>query len=174
MRSVTARDLMVPLEQYPCVTVDCPLKEAADKLENWQIEMDGLKSMARVLLVFDDEEGLQGVVRRRDILRGFGPDLFTDLETEVAAALFPVDPDPNLIELLTFSEFDKLGENAGRPVSDIMREVPGTADSDETMVSLLQKITRGDYYLMPVLEDGHVIGVVRTVEVLRRVLLSLC
>lgn len=173
MRSLTARDLMIPLETYPWVNARCTLKEAARTLETTQLEVGGITSMPRLLLVFDDDGALVGMVRRRDILRGLGPDLFMALETEVPAAIFPVDADPNLIELLTHAEFEKLEENAQRPVSDVMQDVAGTVTADETMVSVLQRIARDNYYLLPVLDDGKVIGVVRTVDVLNRVLQSL-
>ena len=70
---ITARDVMVPLDQYPHALETQSLADAVRLLETEQIEFGGQTSMPRIILVLDDENQLVGMARRRDILRGLAP-----------------------------------------------------------------------------------------------------
>ena len=68
-----AKDIMIPLNKYPHIPHTLTLREAVAEMELSVVEVGGLKSLPRALLVFDDDQQLLGVVRRRDILRGLDP-----------------------------------------------------------------------------------------------------
>ena len=93
---MTARDLLVRLEEYPHAQESQTLAEAVELLETWQIEFGGSTSMPRVLLVLDDNNQLLGTVRRRDILRGIEPEFHGELDT--------THPEAHFLSLIHISE----------------------------------------------------------------------
>ena len=126
------RELMIPLDEYPWVRVDDTLKHAVEVIEGAQLHVGRRASLPRVLLVFDHDDDLVGVVRRRDIMRGLEPSFLVSQPLEYRVKLFEVDADPHLSELS--SELSKevalervlkgLREQANRPVGDVLRPIP--------------------------------------------------
>lgn len=167
--TVSARDLMVPLDKYPSVTTDCSLKEAAHVLSDFHIDMHGSVSMPRILLVMDEQDHLRGLVRRRDILRGLAPSFLVASFSDHPETLFDVEVDPNLTEMLSDRAPEKLRAQAETPVVDIAEHIPATVDAEDPLIRVIREMIRHDQSMLPVLEDDHVIGVVRTVEVLEAV-----
>ncbi len=164
MKLKTAGELMIPLDQYPHLPYWFTLRQAMAEMEQSEFDVNGRKSLPRVVLVFDEKYQLLGIVRRRDILRGLEPsflsqpaDGFSDLR------------DQNLVGL----SFDKLAEGirqrAERLVRDVMMPIRATADHDDHVMKLIYVMVANDLHLLPVLKDGSVAGVVRTVDVFHEV-----
>ncbi len=167
MKMTRAGDLMIPLDKYPHMPHWFTLRQAIVEMENSVLEIDGRKSLPRVVLVFDEKYQLVGLLRRRDILRGLEPEFLTDKPLDYRKKLFDVKVDPNLSEI----SFDKILEGvrkrADRPVSDVMIPVAGTADYDDHIIKVVYEMNANKFSLLPVLKDGRVVGVVRTVDVFR-------
>lgn len=164
-----ARDLMVPAGKYPSATVDCTLREAASLLSEWHIDMHGSVSMPRILLLMDETDQLVSMVRRRDILRGLAPSYLVGSISDHPEAMFDVDVDPNLTELLSDRAAEKLRVKAETPVSEIAHPIPATLAADDPLIRIIQIMVCYDLSMVPVLEENRIIGVVRTVEVLQEV-----
>lgn len=164
-----ARDVMVPADKYPSATGDCSLREAARLLSEWHIDMDGSVSMPRILLLLDDEGQLISMVRRRDILRGLAPSFLVASISDHPEAMFDVDVDPNLTELLSDRAAEKLRAKAETRVSEIAHPIPAHVVADDPLIRVIQVMVSHDLSMVPVLEEGRVIGVVRSVEVLQEV-----
>ena len=75
MEKTTARDLMVPLEEYASVSEKATLKDAVDALEKAQGELDRkkYKYLHRAVLVLDNNNEVVGKITQLDILRGLEP-----------------------------------------------------------------------------------------------------
>jgi CBS domain-containing protein len=166
---IRARDLMVPTGKYPAVTVDDSLAHAARVLSDWHIDMRGSVSMPRILLVMTADGHLAGVIRRRDILRGLAPSFLVGAISDHPEMMFDVEVDPNLTELLSHRAAEKLREKASTRVGEIADPIPATVHPDDPLIRVIQEMVRHDQSLLPVVEDDHVIGAVRTVEVLKTV-----
>jgi CBS domain-containing protein len=166
---ICARDLMVPMGKYPSVTVDDTLAHAARVLSEWHIDMRGSVSMPRIVLVMTRDDHLAGVVRRRDILRGLAPSFLVHSISDHPEMMFDVEVDPNLTELLSGRAAEKLREKATTRVGDIADPIPTTVRLDDPLIRVIQEMVRYDQSLLPVVEDDHAVGVVRTVEVLKKV-----
>ncbi len=167
MKMTRAGDLMIPLEKYPHMPHWFTLRQAIVEMENSVLEIDGRKSLPRVVLVFDEKYQLVGLLRRRDILRGLEPEFLLEKPLDYRKKLFDVKVDPNLSEI----SFDKILEGvrkrADRPVSDVMIPVSGTADYNDHIIKVVYEMNANKFSLLPVLKDGRVVGVVRTVDVFR-------
>lgn len=160
---------MVPADKYPSAHADCSLREAARVMSEWHIDMHGSVSMPRILLLTDESGHLVSMVRRRDILRGLAPSFLVASISDHPEAMFDVDVDPNLTELLSDRAEEKLRAKAETLVSDIAHPIPATVAADDPLIRIIQILIRHDLSMVPVLEEGRVIGVVRTVEVLQEV-----
>ena len=164
-----ARDLMVPLGKYPAITTKDTLAQAASVLSNWHIDMHGSVSMPRIVLVMSEDGDLAGIVRRRDILKGLVPSFLIESISDHPEVMFDVEVDPNLTELLSHRSARKLREKSETLVGEIADPIATTVNADDPLIRVIQEMIRHDQSLVPVLENGHVSGVVRTVEVLQAV-----
>ena len=175
------RELMIPLEKYPWVRIDDTLGHAVRVIEAARLEVGRRASLPRVLLVFDHDDDLVGIVRRRDILRGLEPSFLVDKPLEYRIKLFEVAADPHLAELS--SELSKevtldrvvkgLRDQANRPVGDVLRPIPTSLGPDDQVMKAVYEMVSLNQSLIPVVEDDKVIGVVRSVDVFHELALLL-
>jgi predicted transcriptional regulator len=161
------KEVMVPVEQYPSVRDNASLREAITIIEEAQLEVELKKSLPRVLLVFDEINVLVGTVRRRDIMRGLEPKYLLSKPLEYKKKLFDIDIDPNLAELSYDRVVRGIREQADRPVSDVMNPIEAILDADDHVMKAVQAMVALDVNLIPVLQDGQLVGVVRSVDVFR-------
>ncbi len=165
MKQVRAGDIMIPMEKYPHIPHWFTLRQAMAEMENSSLEIDGRKSLPRVVLVFDEKYQLLGMVRRRDILRGLEPEFLSQKPLPDRKQLFDLTPDADLSEVFFDKIMEGVRQRAERPVSEVMIPVVGTADFDDHIAKVVYKMNANKFSLLPVLKDGRVVGVVRTVDV---------
>jgi CBS-domain-containing membrane protein len=168
MQNKRASDVMIPLDEYPHIPYWFTLRQAMAELENSQLERDGKKSLPRGVLVFDERYQLLGLVGRRDMLRGLEPE-FLVKSFHHGRQPFDVAVDVNLSELSSDHIDASLRERAERPVSDVMQAVKATVDADDPVLKIVHEMTTNDLSFIPVLKDGRVVGVVRTVELFHEI-----
>lgn len=161
-----ARDLMVPLESYPHVSEDSTLSHALTIMSASHIEMNGESSLPRILLVFDLEGTLFGMLRRRDILRGLSPRWFFGAETRHPEDFFDTDLDQNISEVLSDKVVSRFRERAQLPITEYIQGISGVVEHDCSLIRLVNIMVKSGYHMLPVLQDEQVIGVVRSVEVM--------
>ncbi|MCP4728074.1 MAG: CBS domain-containing protein, partial [bacterium] len=99
MEKVLVSDIMVYLDEYPAVASTATIRDAVDKMANFQIDINNAKSRPRVVLVLDKKDRLVGFVRRRDILRGLEPSFLQSKLLKYQKKLFDIKIDPGLSEL---------------------------------------------------------------------------
>jgi CBS domain-containing protein len=169
MEEITAAEVMIPLDNYPHVPYWFTLRQAIAEIENTELDIEGRKSMPRVVLVFDEEYRLIGLVRRRDILRGLGPDALQDpLEREG-------ERDPGFTRDLRLArqsariDMAEIKKRAERKVQEIMTPVRVSVGQDAPLMEVVSVMVMNDISLVPVLRDNAVVGVARTAEVLKRI-----
>jgi CBS-domain-containing membrane protein len=167
----TARDLMIPLNSYPNIPDTYTLGQAISEIAGAQIERKGKLSLPRILLVFDSEQKLVGLLRRRDIMRGMLPLYLTQRDEPHAHSHFEIEPDfdLHLADLFKDKEHRLLSRNAGEAVTSVMQPIDWSIDADADLIDLIKEMALHEHHFIPVMEDGHVIGVVRTVEMLNQI-----
>lgn len=165
-----ARDLMIPLDVYPHIGSDASIADAILAFTGAQIERKGRLSLPRIVLVFDEDDRLIGLIRRRDIMRGLLPGfLIRDKGHPAAHYDFPADIDLDLADLLKGDFKDTLAKNSQAPIAEILQDIAGSVDADANILDLVKEMVQSEFHVLPVTENDHVIGVVRTVEVLNNV-----
>jgi CBS-domain-containing membrane protein len=169
MESKRARDLMIPLSDYPHMPYWFSLRQAMATLRSSRIDVDGKVSLPRAFLVFNEAYELLGVVRRRDILRGLEPQFLEKKRTRYPRKLFEVKADPDLFELSDGQLVSRIRERAERPVGEVMQPIKVTVEHDDHLMKIIYEMVENNLSMIPVLEDGSVVGVVRSVDVLDEV-----
>jgi CBS domain-containing protein len=162
----SARDLMVPLDSYPLVREDCSLLDALTTMSRAHIEMHGESSLPRIVLVFDAQDTLIGMLRRRDILRGLSPRWFFGAQTQHPEDVFDTALDQNISEVLADKVVSRFRERSSLPITDYIQGISGVIEANASLIKLVNIMVKKGYHMLPVLEDGQVIGVVRSVEVM--------
>jgi len=172
MESKRAGDIMIPLDQYPHIPHWFTLRQAIAELRASQIDVQGRKSLPRAVLVFSKAYELLGIVRRRDILRGLEPSFLASDALEYRRRLFGVEADPNLSELTSDKMTRAVREQAERPVSDVMVPITATVAYDDHLLKVIHEMIKTDLSMLPVMKEGRVVGVVRSVDVLSEIAAS--
>ena len=165
----TARDVMVPLDNYPHVLETHSLAEAVRLLDKAQIQIGDRTSMPRILLVFDTSGQLVGMVRRRDILRGLEPEFHHDFDVTHPEVHFQPEIDPNLLDLAGPGDVDRLRRKLAKPVSEVVRDLSGRVAADDSLMKVCRELVGKDSHIAAVMDDDQVIGVIRSLDVLHAV-----
>jgi CBS domain-containing protein len=171
MKDKTVQDIMVPVEQYPCIPDTLTIGDAIIEMTVQILKRKQL-SLARVALVFDEEfQDLRGMLRRRDIMRGLEPRFLISGSLGYTRKLFNVPIDPNLSELSHEQLFTGLRKRAKRLVRQYMVPIKATVNYDDHIMKAVCEMVDHDASVLPVLKEGTVIGVVRSVDVLSEIAL---
>lgn len=165
MENKRAADIMIPLDMYPHIPYWFTLRQAIAELKHSEIDTGGRKSLPRVVLVFDETYQLLGFVRRRDLLRGLEPPFLAGKKDKNQRGMFDIQADPSLLELSYDKTVRVMRENAERPVSEVMQPIVATINHDDHLVSAMAAFVEHDIHLLPVLEEGKVVGVLRTIGI---------
>lgn len=164
MEASKAGDLMIPLDEYPHIPYWFTLCQALAELENAEFDVGGRKSLPRVVLVFNESYELLGMVRRRDILRGLEPESLANILLPKRLGKESGSSGEDQEELSK-----AIRKNAQRPVSDVMRPIRESVEHDDDLTKVIGQMVDHNLSLVPVVKDGEVVGVVRTVELTRKV-----
>ncbi|MHC4695460.1 MAG: CBS domain-containing protein [Planctomycetota bacterium] len=160
------RDIMVPLEEYPCIPHTLTLRDAIEEMAV-QILRQKQATLPRVVLVFDDDFcELLGVLRRRDIMRGLEPGFLVSGSLDYSKKLFNIEADPNLAELSFDRIVAHIRQRASRPVREVMSPIKATVNHDDHITKAIYEMVNKNASMLPVLKDGEIVGVLRSVEVL--------
>jgi|MudIll2142460700_1097286.scaffolds.fasta_scaffold985438_1 CBS-domain-containing membrane protein len=170
MENVRARDVLIPLDKYPHLPYWFTLKQAIAEMEGAVLEINGRISLPRMLLVFDEKYQLMGMARRRDILKGLEPTFLREKPLQYRKKLWDVQVDPELSELSYGKIVEaviKLADETA--ISEVMLPIEATVDYDDHIVRVIYEMNKHNLSLLPVLKDGKVVGVVRSVDVFHEV-----
>ena len=77
--------------------------------------------------------------------------------------------DPNLSELSYDKLLQGMRRQAERPISDVMRPIATTVDFEDHLVKVIYEMVDRGLSILPVLKEGRVVGVVRSVDAFREV-----
>jgi CBS domain-containing protein len=164
-----AGEIMIPLENFPHIPFWFTLRQAMAELERAESDPARPKGVPWVILVFDAEYKLVGIVRRRDILQGLMPDILDGRSGDYPGKLFEVQVDPRLYEL-SFSAGNvirKFRERIEKPVSSFMSPIEVTADFEESLVPAIYQMIGKGLSFIPVLRQGHFVGMLYAMDVLQ-------
>jgi CBS-domain-containing membrane protein len=159
---------MLPLESYPHVDESCTLRQAVSVFTNEHITAHGETTLPRILLVFaeDGDSTLIGMVRRRDMLMGLSPRWFFKPEATHPEAVFDIDVDANISEVLADKVVSRFRDRMDLPITEYIQPISGVVNADDTLIRIFVMLVEKGHHMLPVTEEDQVIGVVRDIEVI--------
>lgn len=167
------RDVMIPLARYPSIRDTATLRDAVTLMETAELEVQGRRSLPRVLLVFDEINVLVGYIRRRDLMLGMEPKFLVVQPLAYRKKLFDVAVDPNLSELSHDRVVQGIREQAGRPITDVLQPIETVVQADDHIMKAIYEMVSQDLTLIPVVDGGQLVGVIRSVELFHEMALVL-
>jgi CBS domain-containing protein len=160
----TARDVMLPPENYPHCGLSCTIREAIVALSASAVKLqDGYIMLPRYVLVLDDDDNLVGVVSRRELLKGLIPHLHED--REAAAHIKELVPFggsmPTEMSIRWTSLFSRPAiEASTAPIQSVMVPIKGTVRVDDTLSTVISTMLYHGVDLVAVVDGKRVAGVV--------------
>ncbi len=164
MKKLTAEDVMVPLDSYPHLPYWFTIMQAMVEMDKGPVESGGRSTLPRVVLVFDEQYQLMGLVRRRDIFGALEPDYM-----ERTTAGMVAHDEGDFSELSLVDDVEKLRRRCEKPVSEIMQPIRGTVKAQSSLMLIIKQMAHYDLSVIPVMKDDRVVGVVRSVDVFHEI-----
>jgi CBS domain-containing protein len=148
----TAKDLMIPLEDYPHIPYWFTLRQAMAIVREAGIKFEG-QFEPRAVLVFDEKYQLMGMLTLRDIIKGLEPRFMHE------TAL--VKSDPNLTVLMGDLFGPGMREASQKPVSEVMSPIKVTVQGSDPIAKTIFLMIKEAVGVMPVIQDSKVAGMIR-------------
>lgn len=162
MQLKLAKDIMVPLDEYPHLPYWFTLRQAMVEMERTVIDIEGRKSSPRAVLVFDEAYRLLGLVRRRNILFGLESSCLDLSAITVPSNNSDIDSVPQQL-------VSNIRAQASRQIGDVMIPIQHTVAHDDHFVKVMEIMVSNNLTLLPVMSNGSVAGVIRTVDIFHEV-----
>jgi CBS domain-containing protein len=163
MNNKKARELMVPISEYPHIRENATIKDAFYILRKNFEEGRGYRS----ILVVNDKEQLKGVIGLSDLIRAVEPG-FLKIKSDAYQGLSPEDPALTVIWQEMFSE--KCRQEAEKPVNEAMTHLHAAVSLDDSIAKVAYLLVMTKSGILPVLDnEKKVIGVVRLVDVFNEI-----
>ena len=165
-----ASELMIPLEAYPHVPYWFSIRQAVAIMEQAEEGSDGRSRLigARSVLVFNETYNLLGIIRRRDIFGGLRANVMHDSDRQ--AQTFPAAKNEPAKETSSSDSLVReILTQAERPISEVMQPIRSTVDYEDHLLQVMSKMVDENASTLPVLREGVVVGVVRSVEVFKEI-----
>jgi len=159
--SLYVRDFYVPLDKYPHICASCSIKEAYSLMHSSLSE----KHKYRTILVYDDINQLLGYLSVRDLMYAMGPEY---IKKQVPKKSFQpqfldeIPHDLTALSLIWQDEFTrKIRDAAKKPVSEVMAPLLSPVYLDDQVAKCIHQMLKDDVFMLPVVEEENVIGVIR-------------
>ena len=166
-----AADIMIPINKYPNIFHGVTIREAIAEFEQAFLNVDDCQSLPRALLVIDERHNLIGMIRRRDILKALEPRFMQKVPHHHQKEYLDIEADPDLVALSSGKLIKTMRAQANQNIDDIMlpADLMFTADINDHIAKIVYIMALKDLNLLPVMKDGKVVGVVRSVDVFHEV-----
>ena len=129
--------------------------------------MHGETALPRILLVFaeDGNDTLLGMIRKRDVLKGLSPRWFFKSEAKHPEAVFDIEVDANIGEVLGDKVISRFRDRMERTITKHIQPISGVVDAEDSLIAIFVMLVERGHHMLPVRDGDHIIGVVRDVEV---------
>jgi CBS domain containing-hemolysin-like protein len=160
------RDLVIPLEDFPHLNETQTLHDAVEELLSYTCgEFDRIRYAE--ILIFNDRNQLCGRARLQDILLSLDPRLkeaskVKGFEGKGAGFL-------DLVALWEDSFFVECRKWAHIRIKNLMSPIKYTVKGSDPVLKALAIMTNTGNYVLPVVDAGSIIGVIRLKEIFKTI-----
>lgn len=158
----TARDIMIPLEDYTTIGAESTIREGIERLKKSYEDFVStgriMETGHRSILVFDRNGALVGILSILDLIRMLRPSYLSAPKPSMADSL---QYSPMFWSGLFTSQTKAL---AKMKVWDVMSEPPPTIEEDANLMEIVETMHTTKARRVGVAREGKVVGVVREQE----------
>lgn len=160
------KDIYVKIDDYPNISGDAPIGDAFNVMHSVLED----KNKYRSILVLDENSHLKGYLSIRDLIRAVGPDYLhkkrPDVKGHQPFNFEALDQNLSALSLLWQDGFDveQLKSEVKKPVNQYMTLIEEQVSLDDPVAKCLYLMLVRDLLMLPVVEDEHVVGVIRLVD----------
>ena len=151
---------MIPLTDYPHIPYWFNIKQAIAIVKKSALGLEG-KLEPTILLIFDEKYQLMGSLSMKDLIRGIEKKF-----TRSGGWMSKEWDTPVFFEGL-FTAGVK--EEAQKQVSEIMSPVKDTVQTGDSIIKAIYIMMDKDLTLLPVVDQGGVVGVIRLNEIFNEI-----
>lgn len=164
------KDVYIMIDEYPNISQHAPIGHAINMMHNILRN----KSKFRTLLVLDDDDHLKGYLSIRDLIRAVGPDYLHKKKPAVKGHqpfnIEGLDQDLSALALIWQEGFTlKLHDELKKPVKEHMTLMEDSVSTEDTIAKCLYLMLFRDVLILPVVEEEHVVGVIRLIDLFDRI-----
>jgi len=171
MKTISVRDLVVPLSEYATIPIGATLLEAVEALEKAQEDFDATKYRHRAILVLDQTGHVVGKIGQLDALRSLEPKYCEMVEGQAVSRLgFSAKFIKDMCE--QYDLFDKPLDDlckkaATLKVEDCMGEIIETEyiSIDAAMDIAIHQLVMGSHQSLLVKDGDAIVGILRLTDV---------
>jgi CBS domain-containing protein len=172
MKTLSVKDLMVPLNQYATVFEDATLSDAIDALESAQAQFDTSKYRHRAILVCDRKTNkVLGKISQMDVVRSLEPK-YNLLGESSSVSRFGFSPKfmKSILEQyeLWNDPLNEICQRAGkRKVTDVMYKLTEGeyVTEDATLNQAVHQLIMGHHQSLLVSREEEIVGILRLTDV---------
>jgi Mg/Co/Ni transporter MgtE len=160
------KDIYVKIDDYPNIKEDTPIGNAFYMMHNVLEDQHKYRS----ILVLDEDQHLKGYLSIRDLIRAVGPDYLQkerpDVKGNQPFNFSGLDQNLSALSLLWQDGFsvEQLQGEAKKPVSQYMTLIEEQVSFEDPVSKCLYLMLVKDLLMLPVVENGQVVGVIRLVD----------
>ncbi|MFZ2088403.1 MAG: CBS domain-containing protein [Desulfobaccales bacterium] len=154
------REVLIPLKDYPHIPHWFSLRQAVAIVRESAIKFAGAFE-PRNVLVFNEKYQIVGILTLRDILKGLEPGFLKESDL--------VKTDPALAVVMGDLFGPGMKKQAERPVSEVMGPIKVSVKADDSLAKALFLMIHDNVGMMPVIDDGRVLGMVRLTDLFMEV-----
>ena len=167
---LSVKDVYVKIDDYPNVSLHAPIGHAIHMMHHVLED----KNKFRTILVLDDEDHLKGYLSLRDLIRAVGPDYMHKKSPDVRGHqpfnLEGLSQDLTALSVIWQEGFTlKLQDELDKPVSEYMTLMEDQVALQDPIAKCIYIMLLHDVLVLPVVENGQVVGVVRLVDLFERI-----
>lgn len=170
---IKVRDIYIPMQNYPHIPDTATICDAIKLMHSSQTEAHKY----RTILVHDKDERLVGHLSLRDLLRAIGPSyLKKEAPSFKGNQPFKMVPQDFAALSLIWQEgfTSKIQEEAQNPVTKYLTLFEHTVKLDDPFAKCAYLLLLEDLNVIPVVEEGKVVGVVRLVDIFENIAEHIC
>ncbi|MBA3016259.1 MAG: CBS domain-containing protein [Proteobacteria bacterium] len=164
--TLVVKDFIIPLDRYPHLSDTQTLHDAVEIIQTFTCgPSDRLRYSE--LMVINDQNQLVGRVTLQDILQGLDQRL-VDV-TKVKKFEGQSVEYANLSILWEDSFFVECAKKRITPIKDLMSPATRFVKGEDPLLKALAMLLHSNDVIMPVVDDGRVVGVIRLEEIFKAI-----
>ncbi len=160
------KDLMIPVKDYVITSPDKPLQEVILAMRKIYCQVETGKcteaGLRTGLVMIDDK--LVGIIDFQSIMRVLMPEIagkFSDKLAALGLSIAFAEADAHDLDDARAGFNERVLQNAKTKVADVMLKLRGKIDADAELMKALKLMHRNRVTVLPVFEEGKVVGVLR-------------